>query len=285
MDQEKKGSTMSETIYETDEQREIIFLSQNGWVEWVGSDEIEWEGPDVSAAEKDLLRDYEKLKCERDSLRDSLAKTIRQRDEAIASMSVAPMTGRQLSAMWVKHFGDCDGAWDALAAHIWPNQQPQPNQHEQLTSEKAAVQLLRTTAEFVVSDLLAYIDIGHPEVDNWAKKYRGHFQYRATDFPTLGNAMDVLRVMLQATAPEEDQHSQPDRREQLRGRVKRMDHGDCVVILELESKVAIAQDSIHGICWSCPTETGLQYVKSKSEAIAAATEWLVDEAMKAEKID
>lgn len=225
---------MSETIYETDEQREIIFLSQNGWVEWVGSDEIEWEGPDVSAAEKDLLRDYEKLKCERDSLRDSLAKTIRQRDEAIehdesrnsgtsvaatstwgqaiASMAVSPMTGRQLQEKFCDFVGvasnwDTDQSiykesWNALAAHIWPNAR-----------------------------------------------------------------------------------QQPDRREELLSQVKRTDHGDCVVILELGWKLAIAQDSKYRSFWSCPPAAGLQYANSKSEAIAAATEWLVDQAMKDEKID
>lgn len=210
---------MSEMFDETDEQREIIFLSQNGWVEWVGGDEIEWEGPDVSAAEKDLLRDYEKLKCERDSLRDSLAKTIRQRDEAIergasrnsgnpvaatstwgaaiANMAVAPMTGEQLEAkLW--EFVRTDGveAWIALAAHIWPNAQPKP-----------------------------------------------------------------------------------DRRMQLRKQVKRTDHGDKIVILELSELRVIMQGTSTGWWWNSPSLKSECLEKSLDEAIAGATDWLVDQAM------
>lgn len=151
---------------------------------------------------------------------------------------------------------------------------------EPLADYQPAVQVLRSAAEYVVSELLAFIDVGHPVADNWAKKYRGHFQYRPTDFPSLGNALDVLKISLAATAVEAD--AQPERREQLRGQVKRTDHGDCVVVLKLDGNVAIAQDSIHGICWSCPPQTGMQYKTSKAEAIAAATDWLIDEALKRE---
>lgn len=227
---------MSDMFDETGEQREIIFLSQNGWVEWVGSDEIEWEGPDVSAAEKDLLCDYEKLKSERDQLRqqladtererddihDSLVKAIRQRDEAvqrdalrkigtsvaatstwgqaIASMAVSPMTGRQLRAFWAEHNGDAAETWDAIAAHIWPN-------------------------------------------------------------------------------------AQPTRREQLRKQVKRTDHGDKIVILELSELRVIMQGTSTGWWWNSPSLKSECLEKSLDEAIAGATEWLVNKAMKAQKID
>ena len=63
---------------------------------------------------------------------------------------------------------------------------------EQRNKEKALVAKLPKAAEYVVSELLAIVDIDQ-DFKGWAHGYRKDFQYSGHDFRNLAEALDVLR--------------------------------------------------------------------------------------------
>ena len=63
---------------------------------------------------------------------------------------------------------------------------------KQRNKEKALVAKLPKAAEYVVSELLAIVDI-EQNFKGWAHNHRKDFQYSGHDFRNLAEALDVLR--------------------------------------------------------------------------------------------
>ena len=102
--------------------------------------------------------------------------------------------------------------------------------------------------------------------------------YEATPHAPVGEAGQVWPLKQEPRPAAQPQ----DRREALRSQIERTEHGPNLVVVQLGELAAIVSRDAVRWWWQVPREYSSGNSMSQKDAIKAAEEWLIDEAMKRE---
>lgn len=235
-----------------------------------------------------------------DQLRQQLADAERQRDQAVALLRVWLQHSQQLD-QWPSSDSGITRRTEHYIAKLAGTEQPEretssgeepSHSHEPAENgDSAGLSAASVTAE-TPAYAAAESTWGDAIANMAVKPMTGEqlnaliFKFAPNHVPGEWDACDdewKVAMMKLGFHIWPNAQPQPDRREQLRQQVKRTDHGDNLVVLRLNGRHCVANGAALWDWFSVDTTAGKGTgYRSKGATIAAATEWLVDEALKTE---